>query len=265
MKETSFIPFLTLLEKEMPFYVSTIGSIISSSPIYRPHGIEDCQLLYIKSGRGEVLIDNTVHELNEKSILFLPPNSPHNYYPVTHAMNTRYITFGGSGTADFKTMPAFVRTSTSDFDFSKWYKLLYKYKYTPNHEKSLSVTLYASLLDFKTFISLNASASSFAAKKNAYILAMHEMANNYALSLSDIAEKLNLSEAHFCRTFKAFTGMRPIEYLNFLKIHRAKELLKSTDTAIARVAELSGFQSSSYFTMLFKRYTGTTPKEYRNT
>ena len=93
--------------------------------------------------------------------------------------------------------------------------------------------------------------------------AVHQMSFDYNLNLSDVAKTLNMSEEHFCRTFKTYTGLRPIEYLNFLKIQRAKELLRNTQRSISKVAELSGFLSPSYFTMLFKRYTGTTPKKYR--
>lgn len=260
MDSTPFVPFLTLYEKTMPFYMSTIG--VSQRSVYRPYGIDDCQLLYILSGTGEVVIEKITYELKENSFLFLPPNSPHNYYPVSKSWETRFITFGGSGASDFKAMPAFVQGNAGIFDFSRWYKILYKYKYTPNHEKSLSVTLYAALLDFKSSLSLNSPASE--GKKNMFISAIHDMVNNPNLFLSDIAKSLNISEEHFCRSFKAYTGFRPLEYLNFLKIQRAKELLKSTDKGISEIAEMSGYISPSYFSMLFKRYTGTTPKNYRN-
>lgn len=262
METTPFIPFLTLLEKNMPFYMSTIGTSVSHAHVYRPNGIEDCQLLYIADGVGKVIIDGTTYDLKEKSVLYIPSYASHNYYPTTNMWTTKYITFGGSGISDFSTMPILIQNNTSDFDFSKWYKILYKYKYTPNHEKSLSITLYATLLDFKTSISLHSSAIE--AKKNMLMSAIHDMTNNYEISLNDVAKKLNMTEEHFCRTFKSYTGMRPLEYLNFLKIQRAKELLKNTEMSIAKIAELAGYLSQSYFTMLFKRYTGTTPKKYRN-
>lgn len=263
MKITPYIPFLTLLEKEMPFYMSTIGSESSNLPVYRPNGIDDCQILYITSGTGEVVINNEIFELKENSILYLPANTPHNYYSTSGPWKTKYITFGGSGTSDFNFMPAFVQNNIVDFDFSRWYKILYKYKYTPNHEKSLSITLYATLLEFKNSISLNSPLAE--SKKNILISAMHEMAKNFELSLSDVARELNITEEHFCRTFKAYTGLRPLEYLNYLKIQRAKELLKSTNKDISEIAKMAGYLSPSYFTMLFKRYTGTTPKKYRGT
>lgn len=262
MQLTPFIPFLTLLEKEMPFYVSTIGEENSHLPVYRPYGINDCQILYVTSGKGEAVIYNTTYELKKHSILYLPSNTPHHYYPTTTAWGTKYITFGGSGTHDFTNMPAFVQANSTEFDFSRWYKILYQYKYTPNHEKSLSVTLYATLLEFKSSISLSSPLSE--AKKNMLISAMHEMATNFKLNLSDVAQKLNISEEHFCRTFKAYTGLRPLEYVNYLKIQRAKELLKSTDKNISEIAEMTGYFSPSYFTMIFKRYTGISPKNFRN-
>ena len=260
MKTSPFIPFLTLYEKTMPFYMSTIG--ISHTSVFRPYGIDDCQLLYVISGRGEAIIENIAYELKEMSFLYLPPDTPHHYYPTTEGWETGYITFNGSGTTDFRKMSPFVQSAPTAFDFLHWYEILYNYKYSPNHEKSLSVTLYAALLEFKSSISV--SSPSLEEKKAMLMSAMHEMADNSTLSLSDISQKLNISEEHFCRTFKGYTGFRPLEYLNFLKIQRAKELLKSTNKDMAEIANLAGFSSPSYFTMLFKLYTGTTPKKYLN-
>lgn len=263
MEITPYIPFLTLLEKEMPFYLSTIGSDNAKLVVYRPYGIEDCQILYVESGTGgEAIIDNEVYPLQENTILYIPANTPHNYYATKTPLKTKYITFGGSGAADFNAMPAFVQRNMGDFDFSKWYKPLYKYKYTPNHERSLSVTLYATLLEFKNSVSITSPHSE--TKKNVLMSAMHEMATNFDLTLGDIAKNLNISEEHFCRTFKSYTGLRPLEYLNNLKIQHAKELLKKSDKDISEIAEMSGYLSPSYFTMIFKRYTGTTPKKYRD-
>lgn len=261
MEITPFKPFLTSLEKELPFYMTTIGSEILRTYVYRPYGIEDYQILYIEEGEGEAFINGSCYTLRANTILFLPPRSEHNYHPTTNSWKSKFITFNGGGTSFLSTIPAFVQTNTSDFDFSKWFKILYKYKYTPNHENSLSVTLYASLLDFKKTSFLSSSGSE--EKKNRLMASVHQMSFDYNLSLADVAKTLNMSEEHFCRTFKTYTGLRPIEYLNFLKIQRAKELLRNTQRSISKIAELSGFSSPSYFTLLFKRYTGTTPKKYR--
>ena len=94
--------------------------------------------------------------------------------------------------------------------------------------------------------------------------ALHYMSDNRDLSLSDIAAQFNISEEHFCRVFKEYTGYRPFEYLNLVKLQKAKELLKNTSLSIGEVCIESGFESHSYFSMLFKRSNGCTPGEYRS-
>ena len=94
--------------------------------------------------------------------------------------------------------------------------------------------------------------------------ALHYMSDNRDLSLGDIAAQFNISEEHFCRVFKEYTGYRPFEYLNLVKLQKAKELLKNTSLSIGEVCIESGFESHSYFSMLFKRSNGCTPGEYRS-
>ena len=89
------------------------------------------------------------------------------------------------------------------------------------------------------------------------------MTENSNVNLSDIVSMLNISEEHFCRIFKDYTGFRPFEYINRLKIQKAKELLKNSELNIKDISFQTGFENHSYFSKLFKRYTGCTPSEYR--
>lgn len=72
------------------------------------------------------------------------------------------------------------------------------------------------------------SAAISGKKMHLMTRALHYMSDNRDLSLSDIAAQFNISEEHFCRVFKEYTGYRPFEYLNLVKLQKAKELLKNT-------------------------------------
>jgi len=82
------------------------------------------------------------------------------------------------------------------------------------------------------------------------------------ISLGFLAEYVSLSLSHFKKLFKRETGETPNDYINYLKIQKSKEMLKSglnvTETAFSL-----GFSSSSYFAAVFKHYTGMPPTEYR--
>jgi len=83
------------------------------------------------------------------------------------------------------------------------------------------------------------------------------------IALSDIASVVNLSQYHFCRLFKASTGLAPHQYLTQCRIDRAKQLLQTTQLTITDIAFAVGLNNHSSFTRLFRRFVGVTPKEFR--
>ena len=85
------------------------------------------------------------------------------------------------------------------------------------------------------------------------------------ISTADLAELCYLSEAHFCRFFKAATGKTALEYLNGYRAERAEALLGSTDMSLSEVAEAVGFEDVNYFCRVFKRARGISPGEFRRT
>lgn len=88
---------------------------------------------------------------------------------------------------------------------------------------------------------------------------------NYAsdITLQNMADHLKMSPKHFCRFFHEMTHRSPFDYLNYYRIERACYLLLTTNQSITDVAYNSGFNDTSYFIKIFKRYKETTPKQYR--
>ena len=84
------------------------------------------------------------------------------------------------------------------------------------------------------------------------------------LSLTEAAEYAGMSPAWFSTLFKEKSGKNFKEYVDQIRLEKAKELLKTTDLKIEYIAELTGYNSSSYsFTRFFKKYMGISPSEYR--
>jgi len=83
------------------------------------------------------------------------------------------------------------------------------------------------------------------------------------ISLQEIALTANLSSAHFCISFRKTTGFSPIEYFNHLKIQEACQLLQFTRQRISEIANDVGIQDPYYFSRVFSRIMGMSPKEYR--
>ena len=81
--------------------------------------------------------------------------------------------------------------------------------------------------------------------------------------LEAVLGKLGYTYPHLCRHFKRSFGISPITYYNNLRMERASQLLRDTVQPINEVALQIGIANAAYFTRLFLRYTGKTPREYR--
>ena len=85
------------------------------------------------------------------------------------------------------------------------------------------------------------------------------------INLQLISEQVNYSPSYLSLLFKQETGTNFIDYLNNYRIEMAKKLLKNTSYKNYEVAYKVGYQDEKYFYQLFKRYTGLTASQYRET
>ena len=83
------------------------------------------------------------------------------------------------------------------------------------------------------------------------------------LTLEQVAGHIHLNAAYFSSMFKQSTGSSFKEYLNMVRIEESKRLLANTDYTIIDIAIAAGFEDQSYFSKVFKKYTGLTPRQYR--
>ncbi|WP_336786116.1 response regulator [Paenibacillus sp. MMO-177] len=88
--------------------------------------------------------------------------------------------------------------------------------------------------------------------------------NNEQLSLKMMAAHVRVSPSHLSKVFSQETGQTLTEYLTQIRIGKAMELLKTTRSKSFEIAFEVGYNDPHYFSNLFKKMTGMTPKEYRN-
>lgn len=92
---------------------------------------------------------------------------------------------------------------------------------------------------------------------------IHSEIKDYNLSLDMLAEKFCISSAHLGRLFKKQVGKSVADYINEVRLENAKYLLESTNMPINEIVQHTGFSSSNYFYIYFKKTHGVTPSEYR--
>ena len=84
------------------------------------------------------------------------------------------------------------------------------------------------------------------------------------ISLEEISKTVDMNREYFCRFFKKAIDMTFVDYTNLTRVHRAVELLISSQTSISEISEDLGFSSVSYFSRVFKNTTHETPTAYAN-
>ena len=89
--------------------------------------------------------------------------------------------------------------------------------------------------------------------------------NHYSdnLGLTDIAGKFHLNANYISTLFREQTGMTLCSYIEGVKMEKAKQLLQESSLSITEIALETGYSGSNYFSKVFKKYAGVSPKQYR--
>ena len=91
------------------------------------------------------------------------------------------------------------------------------------------------------------------------------LAQNYAkkLTLQVLSAQFGLSPCYLQRLFKRYIGQSPTDYLIYLRMNRAKKLMRTTSLSISEISYSVGIENLGYFTRQFRRQEGQTPQQYR--
>lgn len=119
------------------------------------------------------------------------------------------------------------------------------------------IVSYVFEVEDKIIFLKNSNYNPIVSKALAYV----EKNYNEKIYIKDIAEHACISKYHFEHIFKKETGSTFIDYTNLYRVSKAKSML--AEKSIASACFESGFNSLSHFYKIFKRYTGTSPKEYK--
>ncbi len=83
------------------------------------------------------------------------------------------------------------------------------------------------------------------------------------ITVEELAALLHIHPNYFIRMFKSHMGVPPLNYMNRLRVERAKSLLENTKLPISQVMTQVGFEELSSFSGFFKHYTGYNPRDFR--
>jgi AraC-like DNA-binding protein len=85
------------------------------------------------------------------------------------------------------------------------------------------------------------------------------------LSLTKVAKAVSMNASHLSENFKQVTGINYVEYVARIRFEKARRFLNDGDRRISDIAFAAGFQSLSQFNRVFKKFSGSSPTQYRAT
>lgn len=94
----------------------------------------------------------------------------------------------------------------------------------------------------------------------------HYIQHHYdrTITLDDVARHVHLNTSYLSYLFKEITGKKYIDYITEYRMKKARVLLAETNWKVYEVGEMVGYENPRYFTLLFKKLTGQSPQDYRN-
>jgi two-component system response regulator YesN len=125
--------------------------------------------------------------------------------------------------------------------------------------KECVLDCYKKVLDALSGISYR--EGQHAATKQACSYVSRNYVNN--ISLTDVAANIGVTPSYLSRVFKKDMDRTVVEYLNQIRIERAKKMIDDGGVRLNKLYSLVGFNSNTYFFTVFKQNTGFTPTQYK--
>lgn len=227
-------------------------------------------ILYTYSGCGALTYKNRNYKLNQGDGFFINCTDYHKYQVVNSRWDTAVLHVNGPLSAaihsQFLQIGSAVFTEPINGQLQQFLeKLLYLYHYPHLNRDWLVSNCIDNLLTH--LLQINSHEANQRTQFPDHILYLiRYMEHNYSsrLSLDFLANFSNINKYHLSREFKKYTGFSPNDYLISLRISQAKLLLKNTTLPSIKIAHEVGIHDSNNFINLFKKKTGMTPIQYRN-
>jgi AraC-like DNA-binding protein len=241
----------------------------------RPHGTESNILIFCYKGRGWYSVNGQKRrDVEQLSVIILPANLPHEYGSYEHDPWSIYW-FHLQGTHFsyfFSDAPKLVQSVHIKLSESSTFLLYFNEIYERFEQGySLESYIYASqiLKVMLAYLRKEINNDPYSLRSNDYIYRyalqyMQDHLEKQEISLHELASFVGMSVPHFIKIFRKSAGYPPIQYYLRLKIQKACEYLDFTDMTIREIGEKLGIRDAYYFSRLFKKITGDSPRVYRN-
>lgn len=263
-------PIITGFDLKLPYYFTGVGCEYLQEDIFRPNGYPGFQWIQCRSGKGEVNLGGEKYIIGEGQGLFLFPNEPHDYHAIDGDWVVDWIIFRGSELSGFVLNVLGLHKSSIMYIKNPHLimnKIADIYACTtsdsPTKNISCSVLVYEILTDILSYASDKQRDISPLKKINP-VIAYIDLHYTQQIALQNLADIASVTPQHLCNIFKKCTSYTPFEYITMKRIQKSKELLLcNKDMQIQEIAEMVGFNDTSYFCSIFRKIEKVSPTEFR--
>lgn len=264
-------------DKSRPLIVTSCGTYrlktVKRLPTWRPKGRLDYQLLYIVSGKGHFYFHGEDRVVYAGRMVLIQPRQEQRYeYFGEDKTEVYWVHFTGS---DVKNILRSYNIPMDDPIFYSGASSTYSYLFKEMiHELQNCKTGYEDLLALylrQIFLLVQRTRQEERPTVSTYIQEEMEFARRYfnehynePISIQEYAESRNMSVCYFQRNFKQIVKHTPMQYLLTIRVNNAASLLETTDYSMAEIAAIVGYEDPLYFSRLFRKIKGVSPRDYRN-
>ena len=254
------------------FYLTDLGFFPHARHHHRERqeGADEAILIYCMDGKGIIELEECNVELERGMAFTIPPNVAHKYYAKkSDPWSVLWFHFKGEGLNQFPifTIETALKTLASPEEnemIQRYFMRLFDLAqngYALGNMICLSQLLLTILSEIY-FFEKESEISKVDRNLTKAVNYMYENLGN-DLTLDDVATYMGLSKSYVNLIFKEHTKRSPLEFFTHLKIQQACKYLRLTNMFIYEISRDLGYEDQYYFSRIFKKVMGVSPKEYR--
>ena len=254
-------------------YLQEIGELKALEPYedHRSH-LSSFLVFTVVSGSGKLQYRDAVYELIEDDCVFIDCNEAYEHITYDDLWNLKWIHFNGSNMKaiysyfeDRGGTPVFRMKSSSSFD-AIWQDLMHISSFSDTSSEIAVNGKLNTLISILFDECLSSDSTDMTVEKMDRIEDVRKYLDEHfaeKITLDDLAEQFYINKHYLGRIFHQKYGMTLNGYIMYLRVARAKYLLRFTDETMEEIAAECGISDSNYFSRMFKHIEGVTPSEFR--